>query len=116
LLHRADFAGKLIHIVAVDGDRIVGVQRINMSVRQKRGGADAAITLGAIAHRDFTVAREDDIMFDVINRMRRHNASMAIVMRGRRRIPRADDVAGVITKEHVADSVAESVRAYPQGA
>ncbi|HVN30082.1 MAG TPA: chloride channel protein [Candidatus Binataceae bacterium] len=115
LLHRPDFAGRLIHIVIVDGERIVGVQRINMSVRQKRGGADAAITLGSIAHRDFTVAREDDIVFDVINRMHARNASMAVIMRGSKRIPRAGDVVGVITKEHIADSVAESIRTYPQG-
>jgi hypothetical protein len=29
-------------------------------------------------------------------------------------IPRPEDVAGVITKEHVADSVAESIRIYPE--
>jgi hypothetical protein len=32
----------------------------------------------------------------------------------RRGVPRGSDVAGVITKEHVADSVADSVKAYPQ--
>jgi CIC family chloride channel protein len=37
---------------------------------------------------------------------------MAIVVRGRG-VPRPDDVAGVITKEHVADSVASSVQIYP---
>jgi CIC family chloride channel protein len=31
-----------------------------------------------------------------------------------RGVPRGSDVAGVITKEHVADSVADSVKAYPQ--
>jgi CIC family chloride channel protein len=36
---------------------------------------------------------------------------MAIVVRGGR-VPRADDVVGVITKEHVADSVAASIRPY----
>jgi hypothetical protein len=29
-------------------------------------------------------------------------------------VPREGDIAGVITKEHVADSVAESVQAYPE--
>jgi len=37
---------------------------------------------------------------------------MAIVVRGRG-IPRGDDVVGVITKEHVADSVASSMKIYP---
>jgi CIC family chloride channel protein len=39
---------------------------------------------------------------------------MAVVVRGRRGVPRGSDVAGVITKEHVADSVADSVKAYPR--
>jgi hypothetical protein len=30
------------------------------------------------------------------------------------RIPRGSDVIGVITKEHVADSVADSIKTYPQ--
>ena len=37
---------------------------------------------------------------------------MALVVRGRG-VPRPGDVAGVITKEHVADSVASSVKMYP---
>jgi hypothetical protein len=39
----------------------------------------------------------------------------AVIVRGRRRVPRADDVIGVVTKEHIADSVADTVKAYPQG-
>jgi CIC family chloride channel protein len=37
---------------------------------------------------------------------------MALVIRGNG-VPRPEDVAGVITKEHIADSVASSVRMYP---
>ena len=59
---------------------------------------------------------EDDVVFDVITRMWRHDAVMALVVsrqpasacRGR------GDVVGVITKEHVADSVARSVKIYPR--
>ncbi len=29
-------------------------------------------------------------------------------------LPRADNVIGVITKEHIADEVASSVRMYPR--
>lgn len=65
-----------------------------------------------IASRDFTIARENDIVFDVIQRMWRHKAVMALVVRGTG-MPRAADVIGVVTKEHVADSVANSVKIYP---
>ena len=52
------------------------------------------------------------IAFEVIARMWRKRAFMAIVVEGRG-IPHGDDVVGVITKEHVADSVASSMKIYP---
>jgi CIC family chloride channel protein len=45
--------------------------------------------------------------------MWRQGAIMAVVVRGRG-VPSGSDVAGVITKEHVADSVADSIKAYPE--
>jgi CIC family chloride channel protein len=50
-------------------------------------------------------------MFNVIGHMSRQNAAMVIVSRAAG-LPRASDVAGLITKEHVADSVAESIGPY----
>jgi CIC family chloride channel protein len=50
-------------------------------------------------------------MFSVIGRMWQRGAMMAVVVRGNNE-SLADDVVGVITKEHVADSVALSVRPY----
>ena len=69
------------------------------------------VTLGDVASRDFTVVREDAIAFDVIDRMWRKRAFMAIVVKGRG-VPHGDDVVGVITKEHVANSVASSMKVY----
>jgi hypothetical protein len=69
-----------------------------------------------IRHNGCRRHRIDTIHFErtsVIRRMWRRNAIMAVVLR-RRGVPRGSDVAGVITKEHVADSVADSVKAYPQ--
>jgi CIC family chloride channel protein len=76
-------------------------------------GSTTGVSLGDVASRNFTVVGENDTAFDVIRRMWRRNAIMAVVVRGRG-VPRASDVAGVITKEHVADSVADSIKAYPQ--
>ena len=70
------------------------------------------MTLREIASRNFTIVREDDIVFDVIQRIWRKHAAMALVVRGSG-IPRPENVVGVITKEHVADSVANSVKVYP---
>jgi hypothetical protein len=37
---------------------------------------------------------------------------MSIVTQGARRVPRAGNIVGMISKEHIADSVADSVRPY----
>jgi CIC family chloride channel protein len=50
-------------------------------------------------------------VFDAIRRMWRRGRAMGVVVSGGR-MPRADDVVGVITKEHIADSVAASIRPY----
>ena len=69
------------------------------------------MTLHDIAQRNFIIARENDIVFDVVTRMSRRGAAMAVVTRDVRR-PQAKDVIGVISKEHIADSVADSIRPY----
>ena len=71
-----------------------------------------AVTLGDIASRGFTIVREDDIVYEVIRRIWRKRATMALVARGNG-VPRAADIVGVVTKEHVADSVASNVKVYP---
>ena len=43
--------------------------------------------------------------------MSRENATMVIVSRAAR-LSHASDVSGLITKEHIADSVAESIGPY----
>jgi CIC family chloride channel protein len=112
LLAQPDNEGRMRHIVVAEDNRIVGVLRVNTALRQASAGAASPIALRDIASRDFTIAREDDIVFDVIQRIWRRNAVMALVVSGRR-VPRPTDVVGVITKEHVADSVANSVKIYP---
>ena len=48
-------------------------------------------------------------MFDVVQRMSRHDAAMAVVAKGR---GRPSEIIGVISKEHIADSVAASIRPF----
>jgi chloride channel protein, CIC family len=103
--------GTLRHIVVTDGDRITGTLRVNTSLRHGLEGAYTGVSLGSVASETFTIAHQDDIMFDIIHRFWRRQASMVVVVRGTG-VPRAADVVGIITKEHIADSVAESVRPY----
>jgi CIC family chloride channel protein len=113
-LHQPEHAGRLRHVVVTDKDGgIYGVIRVNTGIRRGLEGAHTGVSLGDVASRNFTVVGEDDTASDVIRGMWRQGAIMAVVVR-RRGAPRGSDVAGVITKEHVADSVADSVKAYPQ--
>ena len=111
-LSRPDHGGRMRHVIVTRNNRIVGVVRVNTGLRRGLVGVDTGITLGDVARPNFTIVREDDVAFEVIQRIWRKGAVMAIVVRGRS-VPRPDDVAGVITKEHVADSVASSVQIYP---
>jgi CIC family chloride channel protein len=45
--------------------------------------------------------------------MSRQDAFMAVVVGREPEAPRAGDVLGIITKDHIADSVAASIRIYP---
>jgi chloride channel protein, CIC family len=110
-LRMPEHGGTLRHIVVTDGDRIAGTLRVNTSLRHGLEGAYISVSLGSVASETFTIAHENDIMFDVIQRFWRKNASMIVVVRGTG-VRRASDVVGVITKEHIADSVADSVRPY----
>ena len=110
-LRQPKHEGKIRHVVVASDDRIVGVLRVNTGIRQGLEAAYTGVKLGDVASRDFTIAHEEDIMFGVIGRMWQRGAMMAVVVRGNN-VPLAGDVLGVITKEHVADSVALSVLPY----
>jgi chloride channel protein, CIC family len=112
-LRQPEHAGRLRYVVVTDKGHLFGVIRVNTGLRRGLESANTGVSLGDVANRNFTVVREDETAFDVIRRMWRRKAIMAVVVRGRG-VPRGGDVAGVITKEHVADSVADSVKGYPQ--
>ena len=112
-LRQPEHAGRLRHVVVTDKNHIYGVIRVNTGLRRGLEGAHTGVTLGDVASRNFTVVPEDETAFDVIRRMWRRGAIMAVVVRGQG-IPRGSDVVGVITKEHVADSVADSIKTYPE--
>ncbi len=103
--------GGFRHIVVTRGNHIAGVVRVNTSLRRGLEQAYGGVRLGDVAQRNFTIAREDDIMFDVVHRMARHDAAMAVVVKDKSR-GRPADVVGIVAKEDVADSVAESIKPF----
>jgi CIC family chloride channel protein len=106
--------GGLRHIVVTRDGRLHGVLRINTGLRRGLETARTTVTLGEVASRHFVVVGPDAVVFDVIERLWRKHGAMAIVVTGRG-VPRGRDVVGVISKEHVADSVASSIQMYPRG-
>jgi CIC family chloride channel protein len=109
-LRRAGNGGGLRHAVVTRGAVIVGAIRVNTDLRRTVG---EGVRMGDIARRDFTIVRETSVGFDVIARMRRRHATTALVVAATGR-PHAGTVLGVITKEQVADAVANSIRIYPR--
>jgi chloride channel protein, CIC family len=111
-LSRPDHGGRMRHVIVYRNNRIVGAVRVNTGLRRGLEGIHTGITLGDVARPNFTIVREDDVAFEVIQRIWRKRAIMAVVVHGGG-VPRPQNIAGVITKEHVADSVATSVQIYP---
>jgi CIC family chloride channel protein len=105
---------RLRHVVVTNDNKITGVLRVNTALRKGLEGAFASVSLGDVASERFAIARPEDIMFNVIGRMWRKDAVMTIVVKADG-IPRPDSVIGLITKEHVADSVAASIMPYSAG-
>ena len=114
-LARPEHRGAMQHVVVTRGDRIAGVVRINTALRTGLSGLEGDVTIGDVARHDFTIVRAGDVAFDVIVRLWRRNSPMALVVHRDQpgfHLPRPGDVLGVITKEHVADAVAESIKPY----
>jgi CIC family chloride channel protein len=112
-LRLAGAPGGMRHVVVTRGNLIVGALRVNTSLRQTVSAAGASVPMGALAQRNFTIVRKNAVVFDVIARLWRRRAVMGVVFDGAGR-PRRDNVVGVVTKEHIADEVASSVRMYPR--
>jgi CIC family chloride channel protein len=113
-LAMSESLGGLRHVVVTRRNHIVGAIRINIDLRRAVGAGGADVTLGELARPHFTVVRENAATFEVIDRMRRKGAAMALVIPAAG-YPDATRILGVITKEHIADSVADSIALYARG-
>jgi CIC family chloride channel protein len=111
-LSHAEHAGGIRHVVVSEGERIIGVVRVNTALRHASAAAQANIYMRDIVSRNYTLVHMDDIVFNIIEDMWRRGAIMAVVVR-ERGSPLISDVVGIISKEHVADSVASSIAVYP---
>jgi len=99
------------HVVVTRGNHIAGVVRVNTALRRGIEAAYSGVRFGDIVQRNFTLARDNDIVFDVVQRMARRDAAMAVVTTADGRW-RPSQIVGIISKEHIADSVSESIKPF----
>jgi CIC family chloride channel protein len=109
-LNMATVQGGLRHVVVTRGGSIVGGLRVNTDLRRAIGAA-TDVKLGDLVRPNFTIVRETDVAFDVISTLSATGAVIAVVL-GKTEGDEPEPVLGVITKEHVADTVAQSVQIY----
>lgn len=110
-LELAAKVGGLRHVVVTRGGTVIGGLRVNTDLRRTLNLTASDMRLGDLVQPGFIIVREKDVAFDVITTMWDRNASMAIVVR---RDNGSERVSGVVTKEHVADTVAKSIQIYPR--
>jgi len=103
--------GRMRHIVVMQGNRVLGVVRVNTALRRASESASSSVTFEEIASHDFILVRETEVVFDVIRRMSHKQAIMAVVVQGTA-LDSSSCAVGVITKEHIADSIAGSLDIY----
>jgi CIC family chloride channel protein len=104
--------GGLRHVVITRQGKVIGGLRVNLSLRRAVGAGAEDPMLGDLAAKNFIVVRENEVAFDVIKDITNKHAGMAIVI-NHDAAGGLDKVAGVITKEHIADTVARTVQLYP---
>ena len=91
------------HIIVSDGPRIAGVARLTAG--SYTPDRYAGQTLESITADNFVISQETAILNTVISRMNRRNRNFCIVVSDRVRIPRAEDVVGVIAANEIANAV-----------
>jgi hypothetical protein len=105
--------GRPLHLVVATGQRIAGYLRLDPGFRLWQARDDRT-TLGDAARTDYVLARPEDTMFDVIGRLARRGGSLAIVVSGRARIPRAHDVIGVIALDTIGEAAIDNARPFAE--
>ncbi len=99
-------AGVLSFIVA-DGSSIVGIVTMKHVLRQ----IDKTLKMGDIASKDFVVAKDKEVVFGVIARMKFKRSPTALVtLTGK--CASVSDVIGVITKEEIAEAATSQVELF----
>ncbi len=93
-------------IIIACGNRICGIVPVRSGL-WPQAVRNPSLTVDALAGPDFLLARENDLLSRVFERMNRRGHGAAIVVGGTG-VPRRADICGVITKRSIADAVIRS--------
>jgi len=102
------------YAVLLDRDTVVGAMSCAWALGH-RDELTAAATCGEIAPRDFVVVPSDMTLFDLLDRMQKTRAEVAVVVAVAPDEPRVADggaVRGVVTKAHLAEAIAEGMELF----
>jgi CIC family chloride channel protein len=91
------------HVIVSDGMRVTGVARL--AAGSYTPDRYAGQTLRSVTEEDFVISPDTAILNTIISRMNRRGRSLAIVVSNRTRIPRPEDVVGVIAPPEIAAAV-----------
>jgi hypothetical protein len=93
----------MTYVIASHEGHIAGVVPLGTLARLPEG-LGSLVVLADVAIHDFVLAREDDILNDVLKRLGRRPRAFALVVRGTG-VPRVGDVVGVIGAEQIGTSI-----------
>jgi CIC family chloride channel protein len=91
------------HVIVSDGPRIAGVARLAAGSYAPDRYSEQ--TLQSVVAEDYVIAPETSILNTIITRMNRRDRSLAIVVNGKIRVPRPEDVVGVIAAQEISAAV-----------
>ncbi|MBW4025125.1 MAG: chloride channel protein [Proteobacteria bacterium] len=108
----ASSQGGMRHAVVTRSGAILGGLTVDADLRRTVASSGHETRLGDLVTKNYTIVGETDAAFDVINSLARKNIVVAIVV-GLTELGKPQEVRGIISKEHVADTVARSIELYP---
>ena len=89
------------HLLILQAERILGVISSEVLTRETLLGHDIS-KLGEHIQGNFVVVGKDEMLFDVVSKMRVANSDLAIVT-GNGRMTQADDVVGILSRRDIVD-------------
>ncbi len=111
----ASGAASVTHFLVVEGGRVTGVLTHHAAM-SALAEPDQGTTMGTVADANFIVVSEDSTLSEVMTRLRRSQASAALVVRrGEPADPEstaAEGVTGIINKERIADTLVEAIELF----